>query len=284
MSDSKDPVDPSIRRVVSKLIADGVILSADHLATIDSTNTQSSRWLGKSVLDDSLLPRLVIADEQTSGRGRMGRSWNARNDGLALSLVWPGCHGLTSIAVGVAIAETIEFLAAPTKCGLKWPNDVWLADRKVAGVLIERVDTKSASGSRDGGTSGAVVDQPVSIVGIGLNVGSSPKLGESPTTSIAESTGKLVSRAEVLAELIPMLVERLRAVELDAEELLREFRRRCVLSSLPVHCFVDGQPVEGVCEGISDTGELQVLTANGIQKCRSGEVSRVRPRRPLSPN
>lgn len=249
--------------------------SASHLASVDSTNTEAMDWIQKSIHlpqttppDVSLLPRLVIADEQTAGRGRMGRSWKARHDGLAFSLIWSGCCELTSIAVGVAIAETIEYLASPMRCGLKWPNDVWMSERKVAGVLIERVDPPVSEPT--------IENKPFLIIGVGLNVGSSPQLDESPTTSLVEATGRLISQGDVLSELIPGLIERLGELPHGTGDVLNAFRTRCVLTSRRVRCVVDGQPIEGICQGIADCGELLVQTPAGLRQCRSGEVTRVR--------
>lgn len=229
------------------------------------------RWVQQSIdssSNASRLPSLFITDEQTAGRGRMGRPWNARQDGLAFSLVWPGYHELTSIAVGVAIAETIEYVVGPTRCGLKWPNDVWMFERKVAGVLIERVDSLTS----DSG----IESKPILIIGIGLNVGSSPKLDELPTTSMAEATGRLISHADVLSELVPGLIQRLQDISLNHVDVLDSFRTRCVLTSRLVRCVVDGKRIEGICQGITDCGELLVQTPDGNYRCRSGEVTRVR--------
>ncbi|TWU03860.1 biotin--[acetyl-CoA-carboxylase] ligase [Neorhodopirellula pilleata] len=264
-----------LQRAIQTLLQEGVLSSASHLASVDSTNTEAARWIQQishshppSSLEKSLLPRLVVADEQTAGRGRMGRSWTARHDGLAFSLVWPGYHELTSIAVGVAIAETIEYLVGPTRCGLKWPNDVWMLEQKVAGVLIERVDQPKSET--------VIESKPLLIIGIGLNIGSSPRLDELATTSLVEATGRLISQAEVLAELVPRLIERLQELSGQTSDVVASFRSRCVLTSRGVRCVVDGQVVEGICRGIEDSGELLVQTPAGMQRCRSGEVTQVR--------
>ncbi len=268
-----EPVDLAIHRVIDSLLTSGVIASFDHQSTLPSTNSTALDWLNthrgseRVEIIGSQLPRLVIADSQTAGRGRLGRTWQAQQDGLAFSLVLSGCEELLSIAVGVAIAETIEHLAAPLRCGLKWPNDVWINGKKVAGTLIERVDLPS---QRHDGPLVAVV------IGIGLNVGSSPNLSESETTSICEATGKWITRSAMLSELIPAVIDTVQRCQTDRDECLDAFRHRCALTGEMIRCSIDGQVVEGRCEGISLNGEMRIHTESGERVCRSGEVSRVR--------
>lgn len=267
------PLDESICRVTDSLLASGMLASRDHQSSLPSTNSAALQWLGDQRGDCtatsallSQMPRIVIAETQTAGRGRRGRSWQTPHDGLAFSLVQIGCHELLSIAVGVAIAEAIEHEAGPVRCGLKWPNDVRMSGRKVAGILIERVDLPSAA---DG------YPQAMAVIGIGLNVGSSPQLDEAQATSVCEATGKFVTRAGILAELIPAVIGSASLCEADPQELLQSFRDRCVLTGETIRCLIDGQVVQGRCEGVDERGELQVWTGAGMRSCRSGEVHRV---------
>ena len=268
-----EPADPTIQRVIASLLASGVIASCDHQSTLPSTNSAALDWLnahrGSERVEaiDTQLPRLVIADSQTAGRGRLGRSWQAQQDGLACSLVLNGCEELLSIAVGVAIAKAIEHLAAPLRCRLKWPNDVWINGKKVAGTLIERVDLPSQDRDRS---------LVAVVVGIGLNVGSSPKLSESEATSVCEATGKWITRSAILSELIPMVIESVQRCQSDRDECLDAFRHRCVLTGEMIRCAIDGKVLLGRCEGLNLNGELRIRTESGERVCRSGEVSRVR--------
>lgn len=267
--------DPAVHAVTSKFLSDHTIASLDYHVCVDSTNSVALRWLQResgtgddSATDgDTLFPRLVITDRQTGGRGRMGRTWQSTDDSLVMSLIWPAVSELMSIAVGVAVAETIEFLIGPVRCGLKWPNDVWLVRRKVAGVLIEAVE--SPRHLRRG--------RVCSVIGIGLNVRSSPTLPGNETTSLCEATGKAIGRADVLEQLIPTLINRLETSTTDPGELLRSFQDRCVLTGELVQCDIGTRRIEGVCEGVSAVGELLIRSPAGTtHRCRSGEVTRVR--------
>ncbi|MFG0290007.1 MAG: biotin--[acetyl-CoA-carboxylase] ligase [Rhodopirellula sp. JB044] len=274
-NDAQD-ADQSIRRLIDRWKADGLLASSNHQREMTSTNTIAGQWVQAHRDQDPSstitsiqagLPRLVIADRQTQGRGRLGRSWEAKSDGLTFSMIVKGCHDLLSIAVGVAVAEAIEHVAAPVRCGVKWPNDVWMSGVKVAGTLIERFES-------------SVIDPehaaPVAVIGIGVNVSSSPTLPDAKATSIAEATGKLVGRAALLEELIPGLIHQVEQCDSQPDEVLEGFRRRCVLTGEMIRCSVDGSSIEGRCEGVNDRGELRVQTETGEVICRSGEVNRVR--------
>jgi biotin-[acetyl-CoA-carboxylase] ligase BirA-like protein len=146
-------------------------LSVEVVARLDSTNTrllERARDVGGDP-DADLAPCLLVAEEQTAGRGRLGRGWvSAPGRSLTFSLALPMATlqwGGLSLAVGVALADALDPLAASpaaTCLALKWPNDLWLRDaaapaggRKLGGILIETV---------------AVGTQRMVVVGVGLNV------------------------------------------------------------------------------------------------------------------
>lgn len=228
-------------------------------------------WLRRATptqLEHSL-PKLVHTDRQTAGRGRHGRQWVGQHDGLAFSVITVASPKLLSIAVGVAIAETIEMLAGPTCVRLKWPNDVWISGGKVAGVLIERyADTRTNS-------------QNVFVVGIGCNVNSYPNHHTFdevavPATSIAQATGRIVDRTEMLHTTASRLIEVIHEAVEDPADLLQRFESRCVLRGSMVRCQVGGQPIQGICEGIDAEGNLLIRNDHGLHSCHSGEAQRVR--------
>ncbi len=197
----------------------------------------------------------VIAEEQTAGRGRGGRTWVSPSGvGLWLSTVaspgkGPGA-ALTPIFVGLATVRAMRATLPDVAAMLKWPNDVFVRDRKACGILCETV-----------AGSGAVV------VGVGINVRQREE--EFPpdlagrAISLEQAAGRRVSRSHLATELMNNLVEILSRpadtlgpyrAELDAVDLLR------------------GQPVrvstglEGVASGIADDGALLVRDRNGAQR------------------
>ena len=274
-------VDPAVSQCLSSLCRHGILSSVDHRAVTESTNTDAMNWLRYRTAsldsrDDMAghgLPRLVIADRQTAGRGRRGRSWLAQEDGLAFSFAVGVSSPLASLAAGVAVCDAIEHLAGPTRCDLKWPNDVWMQERKVAGILVERLDQR---------------DNRL-VIGIGINLQSFPPVipdeqEEFPSQpaqpgrpgSVMEATGRLVSRASMLEELIPMLLERLQESLVAPLSTCEAFRARCCLDGQLVEAIVAGQPTSGRCRGINSLGHLRIETPEGILSCQTGEVRRVR--------
>jgi BirA family biotin operon repressor/biotin-[acetyl-CoA-carboxylase] ligase len=138
---------------------------------------------------------VVVAEQQTAGRGRQGRSWSApAGRALTLSLVVRGTPAKLEtlpIAGALAVCEACEDVAA-VRCAIKWPNDVWIEGRKVAGILIE---------SRP--------QERWAAVGIGLNVGTAvdelePELRER-ATSLRIATGAPVDRERALDALLDRL-------------------------------------------------------------------------------
>jgi len=170
MSRTDWPLD-ALREQLAPLLPGLVV---EVLASIDSSNTELLRRARRG----ALVPTLLIAEEQTAGRGRQGRTWySGAGDVLAVSLALPYAprdwSGL-SLAVGVALAESLQ-PQLPARAGaaprlqLKWPNDLWLDDgRKLAGILIETTEIADGSGRR------------CVIVGIGLNLRPPPPAGGRP--------------------------------------------------------------------------------------------------------
>lgn len=207
---------------------------------------------------------VVLADAQTAGRGRHGHAWSSpAGSDLYFSIV--ARTGLDAarlppltLAVGVAIAEVAETHAGrPAK--VKWPNDVWLGDRKVAGILVE-------TSTRDGRTGAA-------IVGVGLNVGRREWPDELRTiaTSLAESAGEPVDRVVVLAaalDAIEAWVDRL--IEHGPSVVVDALDRRLALRGERV--VVDG--VEGELLGVAPTGAALVRTALGVRELVAGTTAR----------
>lgn len=196
----------------------------------------------------------VLALEQTHGRGRRGAAWFSPAGGaLAFTIVlrppepkalWPRL----ALAAGVAVAEAIEGFTA--EVGIKWPNDVWVGGKKIAGILVE---------------SGA----DFALVGIGVNIGARnfpPDLADLATSlALAGATG--VARCEVLTAMIGRFAVRRRQIDGDLPDLLDAVRCRCVLSGRRIS-YTDALEREKIAhvEGIGPGGELRVLSDDGYRE------------------
>jgi BirA family biotin operon repressor/biotin-[acetyl-CoA-carboxylase] ligase len=211
-----------------------------HYRSTDSTNARA-RELALAGAPGGLV---VSAGGQSAGRGRQGRSWFAPPEGALLysALLRPlGERPLLPLAVPLAVCEAAEAIA-PFSCRVKWPNDVWVERRKLAGVLIE------SRAGRDGWA----------VIGVGLNVAVAefpPELTDTATSlSAAEGDGPTVP--EALAALNEALG---RWVDAPTEEVLAEFRSRDALAGEQV-AWEQG---EGVVAGIDDCGHLLVDSRSG---------------------
>jgi len=228
--------------------------SIEVLPEIDSTNTELMRRSRNGVND----PILLIAERQTAGRGRSGRTWHGEvGQALTFSLGLPyqpqSWSGL-SLAVGLSLAESLG-----PEIQLKWPNDLWRQHRKLGGILIEAAS--------QGGKSYAVI-------GIGLNIQMPPTQDlRTPATAIAEFWQEATAPT-VLERIIQPLLKALKGFETQGfAPLQQRFNARDALRGLNVQ---SSDALEGLCEGVDSQGALQLLTRHGRQTIHSSEVS-VRP-------
>lgn len=225
---------------------------------IDSTNTELMRRARAGRTE----PVLLVAERQTAGRGRLGRSWasgagDALTFSLALPLAPPDWSGL-SLAVGVAVAESLH-----PRVQLKWPNDVWLDGRKLGGILIE---TASFAGD--------TAAPRHAVIGVGLNVAPRPAEGLSVAPAWLQELEPGIDPGAALGRVAAPLVAAVQAFAAAgfAPFQLR-FGARDLLRDRPV-TLSDGRT--GTAHGVTDAGALLVHTAQGMQAITSAEVS-VRP-------
>jgi BirA family biotin operon repressor/biotin-[acetyl-CoA-carboxylase] ligase len=226
-----------------------------HLRATGSTNDRGRR------LAESGAPSgtVVTAGEQSAGRGRHGRVWSAPAErALLYSAILRPLeleHVLLPLAVPVAVCAAVEALA-PVECAIKWPNDVWISERKVAGVLIEARPPDWA------------------VIGIGVNVAIAdadfPDDLRWPATSVGHDATVADAREAVSAALG-------RWAEAPAAEVVNEFRRRDALSGREIAWEGAGEGA-GTARGIDERGNLVVELADGEQvSLGAGEVSPSKP-------
>lgn len=261
---------PGERRLVSQILRErvGGCRGLEHVVEASSTNTLALDELRSGRLTAADLPRIHVADRQTGGRGRSGRSWVSDEGTLTFSLTLLSTVPLEllPLAIGVGVARSLEFELAPLRIALKWPNDLRLNEGKLGGILCERAATGTRSGAVD-----AVV------VGLGINVDSSPAVEGSRSACLAEAVGRPIGRYAILGSLIEGIDQTVAALVEDPTFVLAEFRRRCCLTDRQVRFIHAGQPAMGVCQGIDDDGSLRVRVGDRSISVRSGDVQTVRP-------
>ena len=216
-----------------------------HHRRTDSTNERAKELAAAGAPHGTL----VTADEQSAGRGRQGRVWTApAGSAVLMSLVVRELDELLPITAAVAICE-----ALPADAAIKWPNDVWIERRKLAGILVE--------GRPQEGWA---------VLGVGLNVTTEsfpPELAETATS--LKLAGVETTPGQVLEELLPSLDAWLGA---PPDAVLPAWRDRDALKGERVR-WTGG---EGVAAGIDDSGSLLVDTGDGRVTLDAGEVHLLR--------
>jgi BirA family biotin operon repressor/biotin-[acetyl-CoA-carboxylase] ligase len=221
-----------------------------HHRELDSTNARA-RALAEAGAPSGLV---VTAAEQTAGRGRQGREWFAPAGSALLysALLRPlADRPLLPLAAPLAVCDAVEALTT-RECTVKWPNDVWIDERKVAGVLIE------GRPEEDGGGW--------AIVGVGLNVAVPQSAFPEELRESATSLGDGASIESALAALNEALAG---WVDAAPERVLEEFKRRDALRGRRIS-WQDGR---GTAEGVDAQGHLLVRMEDGsMLAIGAGEV------------
>jgi BirA family biotin operon repressor/biotin-[acetyl-CoA-carboxylase] ligase len=209
-----------------------------HHRLTDSTNERARELAAAGAPHGTL----VTADEQTAGRGRQGREWVAApGTSLLLSLVLRDAGPALPLAAAVAMCE-----ALPVEAAIKWPNDIWLREAKLAGILVE-----------------ARPQEGWAVLGVGVNVHDAPALED------VTSLGSAVGAEELLDRLLLALDGWLNR---PLPEVLAAWRSRDALLGKSVR-WQDGS---GKAMGIDESGALLVDTESGRVALEAGEVHLLR--------
>lgn len=206
--------------------------------------------------------QILLALRQTAGRGRRGAAWHTDpGESLAFSILVrptepPALWPRLALAAGLAVAEATESFGL--RPGIKWPNDVWIAGRKVAGILVE------------GGPGFA-------IVGIGINVNTTtfPEEIANIATSLRAQGGTEISPVDVLAAVIGRFARRCRQIDAEFPELVSQIQSRCVLTGETVTLQTSSGTKQGVVEGIGGGGELLLRTGSDLERIIQADEVRI---------
>jgi BirA family biotin operon repressor/biotin-[acetyl-CoA-carboxylase] ligase len=206
----------------------------------------------------------VIADQQTTGRGRLKRAWVSPQGNIAVTVVlYPArknLHYLTMLA-SLAVLHSIENTTG-LECQLKWPNDVLIKNKKVCGILLE---SQAEADSVD-----------YANIGIGINV--NMKLADYPeiasiATSLADELGREVSRLEMIRNLF-IEMEKLYLRLQAGESLLTEWRDNLITLGKNVRVRSNEDVFEGIAEAVADDGSLLLCCPDGsLMKFMAGDVT-----------
>ncbi|MEJ5341876.1 MAG: biotin--[acetyl-CoA-carboxylase] ligase [Thermogutta sp.] len=278
---------------LARVIRETFVQDGEVWQTIDSTNN----WAKTLILRPDLpLPFLVAAEHQTAGRGRGSRRWWTGQGSLAFSVILAppmspsrtptppseatGQHnrlktseetesgqgptaGFLGLLGALSVCQAIRPLVPPTvPVGLHWPNDVYVAGRKIAGILVEVAANQRA------------------IFGIGVNVNNmareAPKELQPIVTSLRDICGTFLDRTDVLISILRHMESHLEALSHNPAGLTSEADRLCLQKGHQLILETEKQQYEGICRGIDGTGAILLETPEGVRKFMSGTIVRSR--------
>lgn len=271
---------PLVISVIQSLLTTDSVGRQIHLhERLDSTNREAMA-LAQAGADHGTL---VLADAQTAGKGRMGRTWFSppglniyasvviripmEASRMAAWLSW------LPLMAALGVAEATETVAA-VRVALKWPNDLLIDDRKLAGILCE-----SGTSPRSG---------PFQVVGIGVNVNGRredfPEELRETGTSLREETGAVVDRNRLVAQMLTGLASRVEQFRSGGREpLALAYRRRCATIGKTVKAVLaDGDECVGIAEAVEDDGALRLVQASAthdapvIRQLRAADIVHLR--------
>lgn len=244
---------------------------------ISSTNDRGMELARSAEL---VTPTLILAGEQTAGRGRGSNRWWSDRGALTFSLVFDpdadlarrGANALESdrwpriaLAAGVALCDVLQAAVPHSSCSLKWPNDVLLAGKKVAGILVEVPPAAPPAPRR-------------LVLGMGWNVNNSlsaaPAEVQAAGTSFRDEAKIEFDISRLLIDWLEHFARHLRALAAGDGALPARWQSLCALNGQEIELFSGTRRVSGICGGIDDDGALLVTTANGLERLYAGVLVR----------
>ena len=234
----------------------------DVFTIIDSTNTFIKQNL-------QALPQgyMCLAEAQTSGRGRRGKTWvSPFGSSIYMSMAWTFSGGYQSMVglsllVGIGINRVMQKLGIHD-CKLKWPNDVYHNNKKLAGILIE--------------VEGQVGSDANAIIGIGINVDLPKNISgiDQPFTDIKEILNRSLDRNELIAMLFSTLTDMLKEFEsCGLRPFMEEWKKADLFYNQYVYLVSGNNQIHGVSKGINESGALLLENSGGITPHHGGEIS-----------
>jgi BirA family biotin operon repressor/biotin-[acetyl-CoA-carboxylase] ligase len=246
-----------------RLIRETFVAAVEHHRTIPSTNDRAKELAAEGATP---LPVLIVADEQTAGRGRGANRWWTGQGSLAVSLVIdagnPGIERvrspLVAMAAAVAVTETVAARLPAMKVGVHWPNDVYLQGRKLAGVLVEVPSARHC------------------ILGIGMNTNNTitagPREIQDRAVSLADLTGRRYEHTGLLIDLLGRLELMLRQVAESPAAVGHRANGLCLQRGQTLTIDAGKQTLTGRCAGIAPDGALLIDAKSGRSVFYSGVV------------
>ncbi|MEV0075529.1 biotin--[acetyl-CoA-carboxylase] ligase [Nocardia neocaledoniensis] len=246
--------------------ADGPLSFYDRIEVVESTGSTNADLVARAA-DTAVDRQALLAETQLTGRGRHARSWvSPPRAQISLSIlvrlpdIDPTTLGWLPLLTGVAVVDALRETPG-VSAELKWPNDVLLGGRKLAGILAEVAATGAA---------------PAVVVGVGLNVDLDESELPVPHATSLTLSGADTDRTALVAAILERFAARFTAWQRAGwatDELAAAYRERCATIGVDVRAELPGgQVVTGVATGVDDTGRLLI----GDRAVSAGDVSHLR--------
>ncbi|MFA6058524.1 MAG: biotin--[acetyl-CoA-carboxylase] ligase [Taibaiella sp.] len=235
-----------------------------YFDTIDSTNNYAMQ-----LIDDGLAQQgqVIWAENQTEGRGQRGKKWENTSGNILMSLIVkpviaPDRQFVLSMAVALTIAKYLQTLSDQWQVAIKWPNDIYINDKKTCGILIENVFRG--------------MNWAYSVIGIGMNVNQSFFPEElQHAISLSAASGKQFDLLEVITDIRSGLLNRLQQLKPEHYDLLLKEYNQVLFRSKKETGFIErttNRYFEAYVQEINKQGQLVLLSHRGIEEYNFGEL------------
>lgn len=221
-----------------------------HYHQVDSTSSTAQQLVAEGVACGTV----VYADVQTAGRGRQGRKWNSVEGNLMCSVILKRPELLASLSVlpyliGLAVHDSVAKYVHYDPVQLKWPNDVLVGGKKIAGVLIEKDSNSDAV-----------------VVGIGLNIAVAPKVPDYPTCALAHFIPLPPSRDQMLKAALDGIGKYIAVFnKIGPREIYNMWNQQAYKLGQEISIKSGGHAYTGIFKGVNNSGELVMEGAKGEQ-------------------
>lgn len=252
------------------------------LEVVDSTGSTNADLLSRHADGEDIVGAVLVAEHQSAGRGRQGRSWSTpQRSQVALSIgvgahrVPPASWGWLPLLTGVAVADAVGATTG-IRAGLKWPNDILVGDRKLGGILAE-VASPAA----------------VIVVGLGLNVTLTAfeiedAAPEAHATSLLMLGSTMLDRTALLASVLAELtarIDRWQAAGGPDPQLVADYRDRSVTLGTRVRAILPGgREIVGTATDLDESGHLHLDTGTQTVAVSAGDITHLRSGSSRPPN
>jgi BirA family transcriptional regulator, biotin operon repressor / biotin---[acetyl-CoA-carboxylase] ligase len=235
-----------------------------YFDTIDSTNNYAMR-----LIDDGLAQpgQVIWAQRQTAGKGQRGKTWSDSGENVLMSLIvkpliTPERQFILSAAIALTIAKYLQTLSAQWQVAIKWPNDIYVNDKKACGILIENVFR---------GMTWAYA-----VIGIGINVNQAMFPEElRHAISLHAASGQTYNLFEIVGDLRTGIMNRLQQLKpQDYSSLLQDYNK-LLFRNKKETAFIErnsNRYFEAYVEEVNEKGQLVLLTPTGIEEFNFGEL------------